>query len=304
MARPPRRTAAGLLCPHQAPDTLGGMNRLHEAPTPGGPRERVTAGDPSRRVKSAVLLLGSFAVGYNVAHAIHELGHAAAVWMCGGSVTGLSLHPFSWSTIRYSVPTTLGIAAAGPGFAAMIGLLGLAIVRRWRSPWAVPFLVTSICTLVVNAAYLLVDGVLRAGGDATDLRTLGLPLPILAAAGGILLGLGAVAALSLLPRLGLDADDGFGRRFFVLGAGIGSYLLAMFLYHAIFNAKEIALWSAFAGTGMALIAAWATFSRAVESRWGRDSVPPSGGWGWGAPLGTMALGAAAVIGELAMYTGR
>ncbi len=266
-------------------------------------------GEPEARpcailAKPAVLLLGSFAVGYNAAHAIHELGHAAAVWMCGGSVTGLSLHPFSWSTIRYSIPTTAAIAAAGPGFAAVVGLLMLAAVWRWRSPWAVPLLATSLCTCLVNAAYLLVDGILRAGGDATDLLALGVPRPAILAAGAILLCLGAVAALPLLPRLGLGGGDGFVPRLLVLGIGIGSYLLAMLAYHALFNAREIALWSAFAGTGVALIAAWATLSRAVEPRWARDSVPPSDGRGWGPPLGITALGAAAVIAELAMYTGR
>ncbi len=245
--------------------------------------------------RPSLLLLGAFAVGFNASHAIHELGHALAVWLSGGRVTALSLHPFSWSTIDYSVPTTAPIALAGAGFAVLIGLLILRLVWCRRSPWVLPLVMTSLCTLVVNATYLVVDGVLLAGGDATDLVALGFPRPAILAAGAGLLAFGFVVALPVLPRLGLHAADGFGPRFGVLGAGIGSYLLAMFAYHVAFNTNEIMLWSVYTASGLRLVAVWAAVTRLAESRWAWVSSQRAGRPGWGPALAFSILGVIAVL---------
>lgn len=254
----------------------------------------------TKHAKPSLLLLGSFAVGYNAAHAIHELGHAIAVWLCGGSVTGLSLHPLSWSKIHYSVEVTVPIALAGAVFASLAGLLMLALAWGWRSPWVLPLLATALCAFVVNAVYLGVDGILLFGGDATDLIRLGVSRPAVVGAGMLLLIVGFATATLPLPRLGIGRNDGLGTRLLVLWTGIGSYLFAMFAYHLIFNTEEILLWSVWAGTGLILISVWAAVSPLVESRFVWIRRQQMEDIGWGAPIATAAVGAAVVITELVM----
>jgi hypothetical protein len=248
--------------------------------------------------KPSLLLLGSFAIGFNTAHALHELGHALAVWFGGGSVTSLSLHPFSWSKIGYSVPLTVPIAWAGAFFASLVGLLLLALVWRRYGAWTMPIVVTALCTFIVNAVYLGVDGMLLAGGDATDLVGLGVSRPVVVGAGILLLVIGAVIAMLLPPRLGLGQQSGLGARLLVLWTGIGSYLIAMFSYHLLFNAKEVLVWGLFAGLGLLLISVLAVAFPLLENRYTWICRQQAGDPGWKWPVATVAAGAAAVIAEL------
>jgi hypothetical protein len=254
----------------------------------------------TKYAKPSLLLLGSFAIGYNAAHAIHELGHAIAVWFYGGSVTGMSLHPFSWSKIHYSVQVTVPIAMAGPLFSTLAGVLMLALAWRWRSSWALPLIVTGLCTFIVNAVYLGVDGILLSGGDATALIRLGVSRPAVVGAGMFLLVPGFTAAMLPLPRLGIGHDDGLVARLLVLWIGIGSYLLAMFAYHLIFNTKEILLWGVYAGVGLILISVWAVVFPLAESRLAWIRRQQTSDTGCGPPIATAAVGAAVVITELVM----
>jgi len=252
----------------------------------------------TKYAKPSLLLLGSFAIGYNAAHAIHELGHAIAVWFSGGSITGLALHPFSLSKIHYSITETVTIVLAGALFASLVGLLMLALIWRQRSAWAVPIVVTVLCTFIVNAVYFGVDGMLLVGGDATVLIKRGVSQPVVVGVGILLLVVGTVIAMLLLPRLGIGQQNGFGARIFVLWTGIGSYLLAIFIYHLLFKPREILLWGTFAGVGLVLISVLAVVSPLIESRcaWIRRQQAGDPGWLW--PLTTVAVGAAIVIAEL------
>jgi hypothetical protein len=46
---------------------------------------------------SILLVFGSFCIGYNIAIAFHELGHAFAMMLDGGQIQEFVLNPFSWS---------------------------------------------------------------------------------------------------------------------------------------------------------------------------------------------------------------
>ncbi len=132
------------------------------------------------RLKKSLMLLGSFAFGFNASHAIHELGHDLATWATGGCVTGIRLHPFSWSKIFYEEPlaSLLLVEWAGVVFASACGLLLLALIRRWQGAWTVPLAMTGLCTLVVNGLYLTIDCLSLAGGDATSIVSHGTPTPV------------------------------------------------------------------------------------------------------------------------------
>ena len=251
-------------------------------------------------LKKSLMLLGAFAFGFNAAHAIHELGHALATWATGGCVTRLMLHPFSWSKIFYGSPPTcpLLVEWAGVVFASACGLLLLALIRRWRGVWTVPLAMTGLCTLVVNGLYLTVDCLFLAGGDATSIVSLGTPRPFVLLAGVGLTALGLVVGHLLLPRIGLAATDGIVSRIAILEGGIGSYLLAMLVYHVCWNRSEIILWLGYVVAGLLILAGAAVGSWFIEKRWTpklRYSSPtPS----WSAAGGCLAVGGIVVVVEM------
>jgi len=254
-------------------------------------------------LKKSLMLLGAFAFGYNAAHAIHELGHALAAWATGGSVTRVMLHPFSWSKILYGEPSAcpLLVEWAGAAFASACGLLLLVVIRAWRGAWTLPLAMTGLCTLMVNGIYLTVDCLFLAGGDATSIVLYGTPRFFVLLAGVSLIVVGHVAGYLLLPRIGLEVADGIVPRIAILEGGIGSYLVAMLIYHVCWNPGEIIVWLGFVVTGLLILAGSAVGSRFVEKWWSpkfRYSSPtPS----WPAVSGCLALGGAVVLAEIMTY---
>ena len=254
-------------------------------------------------LKKSLVLLGAFSFGYNAAHAIHELGHALAMWATGGSVTRLMLHPFSWSQISYGAPPTcpLLIAWAGVVFASSCGLLLLVVIRPWRGAWTVPLAITGLCTLVVNGLYLTVDSLFLAGGDATQLILHGTPRPFVILTGVGLTALGLAVGHLLLPRIGLTATDGVVSRIAILEGGIGSYLIAMLVYQVCWRQSEITLWLAYVIMGLLIIAGSAVGSWFIEKCWtpGFRYTPltPS----WSTACGCLVAGTVVVAVEIMAY---
>ncbi len=49
------------------------------------------------KIQAVLALSGSFAISFNLAIALHELGHAITYLINGGEITSFVLNPFSWS---------------------------------------------------------------------------------------------------------------------------------------------------------------------------------------------------------------
>lgn len=220
-------------------------------------------------LKRSLLLLGAFAWGYNAAHALHELGHASAMWATGGRVTGVMLHPFSWSKVYYASPPTSPRVATWSGalFAAACGLMLLVLIRRWHSVWSVPLAATALCTLLVNGIYLALDSLFLAGGDPTQLVRLGTPRVIIFLVGMVFIVAGLVAGHMTLPRIGAVETDGILVRILVLQGGIGLYLVAMLFYHLVWNPQQGMFWAACGAAGLLLVTGGAAASKLAEHRW-------------------------------------
>jgi Peptidase M50B-like len=254
-------------------------------------------------LKKSLMLLGAFSFGYNAAHAIHELGHALAMWATGDSVTGISLHPFSWSHISYGAPPTcpLLIAWAGVVFASSCGLLLLVVIRPWRGAWTVPLAMMGLCTLVVNGLYLTVDSLFLAGGDATCLVLHGTPRSFVLLTGVGLTALGLAVGHLLNPRFGLTATDGVVSRIAILEGGIGPYLIAMLVYQVCWNQSEITLWLAYVITGLLILAGGAVGSRFIEKWWNPEfryaPLTPS----WSTAGGCLVAGGVVLAVEIMAY---
>lgn len=208
------------------------------------------------RLAVPLLLLGSFAFGYNAATALHELGHALAVWSVGGTVTSMTIHPFSWSYTAYGrCPAEYEEMATWAG--AVFGLAGSLLLtglgRLCRSPFAAPLLMTGIAACFYNGLYFLVDSLAGTGGDAEFLHRNGTPLWILIAFGLAAVGAGVFLASRLLPWLGASPTDGLQDRIITFLTGFGPYLLAMWLYHVVMG-DQVILWGIYSVAGLIVVA--------------------------------------------------
>lgn len=256
--------------------------------------------------KRSLLLLGSFAFGYNAAMILHELGHACGAWLSGGTVARIALHPFSWSYTHY------GAAPRSPVFATWAGMLigtgaGLVIlivVRFFRSAWLHPLLLTGICSLMVNGIYFGVDGVLLAGGDATRLVAMGASRAAVSGVGLIMLALGFLSAVMFLPHLGFAKNERLGVRMLILQSGVSTYLIAMLAYHLIFNRAEITLWLVYVIIGVAATTVLAVVFPLAErlSTSAGDKGSSASSSTWPPVISALFLGMAIVVGELAVLT--
>lgn len=122
--------------------------------------------DRMRLFKSSLLLFGSFAIGFNLAIALHELSHAMAMWATGGTVERITLHPFSRSYTYYGSQPKLPMltASAGIVFGTLFALLLLVLVSRFRhEPWFLIFIMTAIGGTANNGLYAIIDSIMLSG---------------------------------------------------------------------------------------------------------------------------------------------
>ncbi len=245
-------------------------------------------------IRGALLLLGSFAFGYNVATALHELGHVFAAWATGGTVQSLYLHPFTTSyTSIHPDPSPLLTHAAGVIVAPLAGLVCIALARRVEGAYTVPLYTAGVATFATSGIYLVV-GTWAGVGDARMLVDLGMP-----ALGLMLIGAGLIAAAvrlapGVVSLLGLSPADSLLRRLAVLELGVAPYLVGMLVWHALYDPAGLRPWSAFAGAGIVLVGLIALLQRGASlssSQWCSPPTPR-------ATVVALALGAGIVLAEL------
>ena len=96
-----------------------------------------TENDPETTpvARTILMLLGSYAFGFNLHNIIHELGHAVAIWLQGGSVPGFYLHPFD-SCLTYGtyVPNHILLYAGGAFIGGASTLLFPVLAWKIRRP--------------------------------------------------------------------------------------------------------------------------------------------------------------------------
>jgi hypothetical protein len=235
-----------------------------------------------RLFRLSLLLFGSFAIGLNLAIALHELGHAIAMWTTGGIVDRITLNPFSWSYTYYGSTPKNPIYTSSAG--VVIGTLSALFLTTlaWRSrsqPWSLIFIMTGIVATAQNGLYLLLDSLLPSGGDASHLIRYGLPASLTIGAGILLLVGSLFLSLAALWPIGFGPKHAFLKRTLVLEAGIFPYLLAIVVYQFIYNPQEIGRFTISAVCGAVLIFLIAGFSHLLQSRFQHppadDSYDPS-----------------------------
>jgi len=253
-------------------------------------------------MKASLSLLAQFTITYNVCMALHEVGHAVGNTISGGRVSFISLNPFCWCWTGFaSNPHPLISMWSGVGIGAVFGVLpalGFVAFRR-----GVPSLLhlLGIVSLAINGIYLL-GSTLAGVGDGAALVRLGMPkVPLVVA--GLLLMLGAAYwFIIVMPRFGMAYSASFTLRCGVLMGGVGSYLVLMMLYVAVYHRGEFATFVVFAVVGIAMLIALGaapTLARhALVSRYGNASVSSVR---WAHVLGYTVVGILIVSAELALF---
>jgi hypothetical protein len=139
-----------------------------------------------------VLLMGS-AAGFCWLGmmAVHELGHVLSLWLTGGTVERVVLHPLEISrTDPGENPRPLFVAWGGALWGCGIPLAALLLTRAVAPRHAyLAALFAGFC-LIANGAYLAADALVR-GGDARTLIQHGAPpwLPLAVGVPAVVLGL-------------------------------------------------------------------------------------------------------------------
>ena len=140
--------------------------------------------------------------------AVHELGHIAAGWATGGTVTRVVLHPLAISRTDVAPnPRPLVVVWAGPLVGVIIPLLiwGAIISLRVPGDYLTRFFAGFCC--IANGAYIGVgsfDGI----GDAGEMLRHGSPIWVLWMFGVLTIPVGFLCWHRLGPHFGLGQSHG------------------------------------------------------------------------------------------------
>jgi len=157
---------------------------------------------------------------------VHEFGHVLHLWLSGGTVDKVVLHPLAISrTDPGQNPHPLVVAWGGPIWGCLIPLATLLMVRSVARPYTYLARFFSGFCLIANGAYLAGDSFLR-GGDARDLIAHGTPQWGLIAFGLPAVGLGLCLWNGLGPHFGLGQAQGRVDPRAALGVALAAAALA------------------------------------------------------------------------------
>jgi len=223
------------------------------------------------------VLLGGFALAYNIAIACHELGHGLAYLLAGERMTDFVLNPFSWSWStgeRFNLFVLWGEVTFGQLFALLPLLLSLKI----RNP-LVAYLgkLLAACAFLINGIYLSM-GTVFGFGDGGSLTSLGVNRIFVLVPGGLYILVSFFFWSSLQKHLGLGRQTGFFQRIRLICGGIWPYMILIFLYNRIHNPGQMAMWGGLAAAGM-IAAVLIALAGHLQSRPGwkasfPDPLPP------------------------------
>ena len=240
------------------------------------------ASTEKRLLKSTLLLLWSFVFGYNASTVLHELGHAIAYWITGGTVRRIIIHPFSWS---YCIPGSVSeypsfTTWGGVVFGTIMGLMLVALVWRWRGPYVILVIITGVVSCIHNGGYLIYDCLTASDGDATILISYGTSKLLIIVVGLFMMGIGLILAGMCLRLIGIRSSDGVKSRILVLGGGLLPYLVVTLLYQWLYSVEELGMWVIKGVSITVLVLLFGVLSAIAQRRvrWFRYAEPKAVTW--------------------------
>ncbi len=232
-------------------------------------------GKQVRRV--GLLLMGAYLLAGPAGAMLHELGHALPVWLTGGEIESIVIHPLSWSYTNWGADVTHPVLGVWSGslFGFVASVLIFALVWRWRRPALAPLLLLGVLGGISNGVYLL-GGM----GDPVTLIEAGQPAWLVRGAGVAMVIVGFGMGWLALPALGVGVLASGGQRTLALLLGFGPWIAAMLMYQVARGEADLWYWLTEAAIALVLMPAAAWGSVWVDrwlSRW-RDARQHEVAW--------------------------
>lgn len=214
---------------------------------------------------TVLLLFGSYAFGFNLHNIIHEFGHAAAVWMQGGKMTGFYFHPFE-ACLNFStyVPNHILLYAGGAFIGGASTIVFALLAWKYRTPFMVPFVTACSAGLTTTSRWMLTAPFGNVATDYTYMANLGFPMALIIAAGIVFLAVGVFVRILYLPLLGITYDTGIPRRIAIYELGLLPYSIVNMVY--VWNGERTLLNIAFIVVSAVLLAIEAVLSKWLSAR--------------------------------------
>ena len=193
-------------------------------------------------LKQGLLVSGSFAITFVLSLVLHEGCHCIAAFLTGGICHGIYINPFSWSYAYASSPYALTFNLAGPFGSSFMALLPFYLALKYYRPVFMPFLMLGPFIQFFNGGYMLIDILMKAGGDGCALIDKGMAIFAVAVSALLLILIGLCLAILFIQKSKLDLST-FKKRFITFIIGGGPYLIAIESWNLIYNRAEALLWS-------------------------------------------------------------
>lgn len=187
----------------------------------------------SESLKSFILLFFSFTFANSVTVAIHEVGHALAIWAGGVKDVKIILHPYLSSRVIWNpIPELLGIVdAAGPLFNIIVSTIILLVLWKFRKPILMPFLLMAPLSYFQEGFSSFMQIVLnQAGTDSIRIIQSGVPMIVVLVISIILLLLGIFLFVAFLPMFGIRKTYSFGRVYTIIFSATGLNMVIIFIF--------------------------------------------------------------------------
>lgn len=153
-----------------------------------------------------LLIFSTLAFSWLAFQAVHEFGHVLHLWLSGGTVEYVVLHPLRLSyTHAGANPDRLFVVIGGPlwGCVLPLALWGVAKLAVPSRAYLARFF-AGTC-LVANGVYLAADALMQ-GGDGRELALCGVPVGVTVAVGVVCFIAGLFLWNGQGPRFGIGAE--------------------------------------------------------------------------------------------------
>jgi len=215
----------------------------------------------NKYAKQLVLFMGGFAIAYNIAIALHELGHVLAYSMVDEQMIEFVLNPFSWSWAA-SKNLNVFVLWGGVTFGQIFALLPLLMLKKVKAPlFMLLSKLLAACAFLINGIYLLLGALLHFG-DGGSLVYVGFNPFFVVSIGTLYFVLSFLFWSHLQQHVGLNSRTPLSVRIRIITGGIVPYMLVIFVYNLLHNADQIMMWG-----GLALFGIIVSFLIAFMGNW-------------------------------------
>lgn len=203
-----------------------------------------------KSIQKILLFAGSFAITYNIAIALHELGHAIAYIIDGAQVSEFVLNPFSWSWAEANnLNNRIFALWGGVTFGQILALMPLLFISKMKSTFVFLSKLLAACAFLINGLYLSAGALLNFG-DGGTLVYLGLNSTVIIIIGIIYLLISFVFWSDLQRHLGIDNQTALVIRIKIVVGSIAPYMILIIIYNLLHNSSQIIMWGGLAVFGI------------------------------------------------------